>query len=402
MNDDELRRALRTLERVQPPEGVADALFERLLDELAEERVSRPAPLPRRRRLRWLQGRPVIAFGVALALLIGAAVVVLVPRPRTALAVLQEARQRFEDLPPYHATTVVRANDDASDPDFETTWETEDWHASVRRWRTLFTSGDLSFTGGPGSYRVFDGTLVGDFHAEANVFTVMPFEDLDQEFEQASPSFFFNPSLQYWSTGEEGVAGKPTDQFFEEDCTATPGRFIGRAATAIHCEAKPSDLEVWVDDETGMLLRIQWFDVIREIRTIEFRPEFPAGIFEVVPPEGAKKRWGGKGPAPPDYETAVGDEVAARYQVAQPPLGGLPVLEATPKGVWVSSPNRAENEPYRTSLVRVDPRSGKVVATLDAPLYDFVNSAAEVGDSLWVYLSERPRGDETHNRTARC
>lgn len=393
-----IRQALLLLEESvpTPSRGVADEIFSQMIAELEatkSEAQQRTPERPRKRRLTWLRTRPAIAFGLAVLLIIGAASVLLIPRPRSALAVLQDAREKFKELPPYHAKTFVTADEDRSAPDFDVTWETEDWYASRTRFKSVVTASNFAAIGSPGTFRVSDGTLLGEYRADINVFTATPLDELDSP---QDPAGFFNPSLQWWGSGT-GEA-KPSDRFFEENCTGEPGEYIGRKVTRLICPAEPRQIDLWVDDETGMLLRIQVFDVIREIRSIEFRPQFDASTFEVKPPEGAKKRWGGRGTPPPDYTVAIGNEVAARFQVLSEKIGGFQVAEVGTSGVWATVTRGGDGVTYSSELLRIDPRTGKTVASIKPSEPTFINDAVEIGRHLWVSFTANPGGEQRINR----
>lgn len=143
-----------------------------------------------------------------------------------------------------------------------------------------------------------------------------------------------------------------------------------------------------------MLLRVSVFDIIREITSIDLNPDVPAGTFEVQAPEGAKKRWGGKEAPPADYQVALGNEVSARYQVVEPGIeGGLSIAAVTRGGIWLIA-IRCSQETRRCDhqLLRVDPKSGKVVATIDPPELAFISDVEELDGQIWVAMAQRSGG----------
>lgn len=354
MNDAEIREALLLVEsrRLVPPQ-LADQVFQAMLTELERE-TKAPA-------LRW---RP----------------------SRWPLAMLETARERFEALPAYHSRTSVAANENAGNPDFETRWETEDWYQDPEHWRTAFGSSNTGAAGATGDIWVMSPDLFAQYDASTNVFAVRPSDEVAGE--SRDPSFFFDPNLQWWGTGSEGDTGKPSDQFFEENCSATSSEFLGRPATKLACDAKPRDLEIWLDDETGMLLRISTFDIVREITFIEFEPDFAVGLFDITPPPGAKKRWRGHGDPPPEYAVSIGTEVAARHQLVDGATDGLEIVEITAQDVWVIV-TRCDNPSGTTcgaELRLVDARAGTVLATLASPQGFVFTDVVAAGEEIWAQL----------------
>lgn len=397
MNDDELREVLQVLEQpVEVDADFADRVLRTMQHELDLESgtVATPKAEPTapavelELRERSLRRRPAIGLAAAAVIAILAASLVLVTRSApSALAALQEARARFGSLPPYHARAAVSANDRSDNPDFETRWETEDWYRDRDTWRTAILESNSASAGQPGDFQVLAGGLYGQYRAEADVFTVTPVAERDGH--PDSPAFFFDPRLQWWGTGVPGEPGKPSDRFFEEDCSATDGTYIGREVTKLHCPAERSDIDLWLDKETGMLLRISVFDVRREITSIEFDPEFAAGIFEVQAPEGARKRWGGTGTPPPEYRVPLGSEVAARYEVAGPNDGML-IASIGQSAIWIVV-IRCGEQRCDHQLRGVDPRTGKSITTFDPPDLAYINDVKEVDGEIWVSMSERRR-----------
>jgi len=66
--------------------------------------------------------------------------------------------------------------------------------------------------------------------------------------------------------------------------SVTPGPLIaGRATFHVHCESH----DLWLDCETGLVLKSVDPTTIKEVTSIEYAPKFPQGIFKFVPPPGA-------------------------------------------------------------------------------------------------------------------
>lgn len=389
MNDAELREMMRLLERpaAVPPE-LTERVFRLMVAELEAGAPDVPARAPvrgRGARLPWSPWwRTSVAVAAVALLVVGAVTVLTVARAPSALAALQDARTRFEQLPAYHARTSVRANDDARDPDLEARWETEDWRQDSRHWRTTVLSSSSTAYGAPGDFRVASPELYATFDAVANLFTARPSDALDPT---VDPSFWFDPSLQWWSTGVEGDAGRPTDVFIEENCSATPATLLDRAATKLVCDVEPQEIELWLDDETGLLLRVSTFEVVREITSLEVDPEVPAELFDVTPPEGARRRWDGSTEPPPEYRVEPDAEVDARYDVTGARVDGLSIAQITGSDVWVLATRCTDR--CDTELARVDIVSGRVVATVASPAGTAFDDLELVGDELWAAYSQR-------------
>lgn len=390
MDDIQLKELLRVVERpAAVPAEFTDRVFAAMVAELESERAEAWAPV-RRARPTWSWRplwRPAIAIAAALALVVTATVTLSVRDAPSALAALQDARQLFVEMPAYRAETTVRANEDSRDPDFELQWQTEDWYQDATHWRTNFVSSTSKSTNAKGDFSVMSPDLFGQYDADAALFRVRPADEVDAS---ANPSFFFDPSLQWWSDGSVGGIGKPSDEFFEENCNVGAGTFARRSATRLDCAAEPENLEIWLDDETGMILRLASFDIVRQIDSIELDPAFPLGAFDVVGPDDAKTRWAGQGPPPPEYDVPLGTEVSARYQVVEGRTAGNEIEVIAGGDVWLLVTRCAQR--CVPSLVRIDERTGNVRATIDPPEDLAFTGLVAADDQLWVGLSRFDEG----------
>ena len=116
-----------------------------------------------------------------------------------------------------------------------------------------------------GDFIVFDGKQAYLYSAETNTYQVP----------RTSPSFSMVRCLT-WSDWK-GRCVSPT---------ATLGPLIaGRATLHVHCEG----FDLWVDRETGLVLKSVEPNMTKEVTSIEYNPVFPKGIFEFVPPPGARE-----------------------------------------------------------------------------------------------------------------
>src|SRR5438876_6447299 len=103
MPDNDIGASLRLLERpVEPPPGLADAIFQRLLAELETESVPTAPPAAGRPPLRTpmihRHRRRILLTAAALAAasaLVAGLLVVTLPHPRSAFAVVRDARTKF-------------------------------------------------------------------------------------------------------------------------------------------------------------------------------------------------------------------------------------------------------------------------------------------------------------------
>ena len=393
MTDDEYRELLRVVERPAPlPPEFTERVFNAMRLALEDE-----APAPARvaaERRRWrLRVLPPLALAAAvLVTVLVASLVVDTTRAPSALAALQDARAKFKTMPGYHALVSVEANENNDDPDFETKWETEDWYQDAEHWRSAYVSSTLASAGAAGSYAVMTPDLFGEYDSSTNTFFVRPASEVRGDIGR-DPSSFFDPSLQWWSTGQVGDRGKPSDQFFEDDCTATATQFIGRRATKLECESEPRDIELWLDDETGMLLKLSVFDVVREIKSIELRPDFAPDLFHAVAPQGAKTRWRGTAPPPPEYAVTLGAEISARFAYVGDRSDGAAIVQTTGTDLWilVADCRRAAAMACGTELARFDMRAGSVKAVVAAPEgITFDGAFADESGGVWAELLERP------------
>jgi len=135
-----------------------------------------------------------------------------------------------------------------------------------------------------GGVSVWDGELIGDYNGC----------EPEEEFSTRRTSPDFEP-LGYlgWQT-----PWLPDGQSWQSFCASVqseelPGEIIaGRTAVGIRCVASRDDLELWVDAETGLVLRLAgsrgegaWPPDF-EITAVEYNPAFASDTFRVEPPPG--------------------------------------------------------------------------------------------------------------------
>ncbi|MEX0787133.1 MAG: redoxin domain-containing protein [Dehalococcoidia bacterium] len=192
-----------------------------------------------------------------------------------------EREEALRKIPPFRATFTQRASlaeeDIASTlPDTDWIYVHTIWYRDENSWRreiledSLPRSADFSswHRGGAGSFEVWDGEQIGVYNAVENWFQIR---------QDAAAGQDSSPLLDLRST---------SDRTYLDECEALPDEQIaGRPAQHFRCEHS----EEWIDAETGLTLKLvtdENFEI--EVTSIEYNPVFPPGIFEFVPPAGAK------------------------------------------------------------------------------------------------------------------
>jgi DNA-binding beta-propeller fold protein YncE len=165
-----------------------------------------------------------------------------------------------------------------------------------------------------------------------------------------------------------------------KDCNELAlGEVAGRRARHFSCtnpEIHPGQppgprVQIWLDRATGMVLRMTSGAFIQVVQRMVLRPAFPASTFAVSAPRGTKVRWAGTGAPPPQY-------AVRNTQVdATVTLGGTPRdVAADGSSIWVADagrPGEGETErPLDGGVLRIDARTGKVVARLPLPPQVFI------------------------------
>lgn len=385
MSRDDIREALLLLE--EPAEASSEfrqTLLQRFIAEAtAPEAAEAPEePPPSRRRLpRWLRPRLVPAVAVVVVMALLSAVGLLVIRPGSAWAALERAREHFQRQP-LHAT--ISNSTQAFDADLNTVMEirvVEIWFESETRWREETLSYNL-FPGEAGTFVVTDGERFATYSPKENTFHIQPASEIDDP--DLSGLAMHDPTQGAWSTST-GI--KPTPQFLDENCRVSEDRIAGRAADKLTCKTGLEgdtlrEATIWLDRETGFILKLETFacgtvegerrcgtEAIREVKSIEFDPAFPDGIFEVTAPEGATVRGEPFEPGPESADTVDVDLDPSH-------------IEAGLGAVWVGGGTSLREEEYQRGhgrLQRIDPGKRVVIATIDG-----VESFAVGEEFVWV------------------
>lgn len=242
--------------------------FSGLLTLVDKERREAPA-LPARRP--WFK-RPLVPVAAVTAIVAIGVGVLVFPRPNPALAVLKDAEARFAESPPFRAVIS------APPAKFRLSYRDQ------AGWRfEPVLPADHPFAG---AYSLWDGNKLYTYTPPSNMYEV---KELGGK-ELNLLGFFI------WKA-DGGI------QRWEAQCGAAPGKVLpnevvaGRDARHVIC----GDFELWVDAETGLMLKITSHEPLPggvqpeprpgntlEIVEIEYHPTFPEGFFKFSPPPGAK------------------------------------------------------------------------------------------------------------------
>lgn len=289
---------LRRIEQPTTPRPeFADELLAAFVEEVELEpptrEQGRPAPAPPLSRRPIRVRRPFQAAGAAVLVVVVAILVILFPSSRQpALAVIEEAQQDFAEVPPFHATLDRRVSssvisDEFPEHDGEDWVQVEEfWYGGQDAWRREIVEDTLPFMrGGEGSFMVWDGEKTGVYNAHENTFYVREGEDVQ-----------FSPLIELSPEPTSGVGkliqtraggGVPFKTYFEERCEVLPDdRVAGRIARHLTCE--DGFAQLWLDAETGLILKFLSPDSRWEVETIEYEPTFASDLFEFEPPPDAE------------------------------------------------------------------------------------------------------------------
>lgn len=272
------------------------AVYAALLDEAPEPpdfellATRQMAPAPRRARRR--RPRGLALAGAALVILLGVAGAILLPLgggTPSALATLEEARLAFTDVPSFRATLTGRVDGEilgeelaSGEPLEDQTYVDELWYESESAWRWNIVEDSLpTLRGGPGSASIWDGSQMITYRADENAFAV----DSGPPGEFIEPLSKLNPSQISWPVRSGGA--EPSEEYFLERCeVGSDDQVAGRPARHLNCEG--GYVEVWLDAETGLVLKAVGPLASHEVTELEYGPVFPTGTFLFEPPPGAR------------------------------------------------------------------------------------------------------------------
>jgi hypothetical protein len=319
-DQDPIVALLEDLDRsASPLPEFAEALRAQLLAELAEPDGSASRRRALGTTLRLDHGRPVrrprrlaTALAAAIALMVAAPIAVLVglgSAPASAEALLRRAERQLAVAPSFRAVVVSREVVTVDHVRRNWTYTDAVLYGGKDRWRRNVLRDSLSPNSpfypmtGTGSFFVWDGRYLGVSRADRR-FELYPGllgTDRDHDsyfvFAELSPSPPFPP------------LGVLTHRYLTQECTKVldDTMIIGRRAHHLGCGTGSSHFELWLDAETGFVLkRVGPRGARVEVRSIEYEPAFPKSAFRVVPPAGATIVWTGPGAPPTSFSPTKG------------------------------------------------------------------------------------------------
>jgi len=291
----------------------------------------------------------LVAASVTVIVAILASVLVLVPRPKSALALVQDARQRFRSIPSLEAVLERVVSTKQLEPELHRkapSWVQttqidfrDDHHARITVVKDVHDpfSGDQT-----GAFTVYNPQFSGLYDPVARTFTVGPASE--------APGGARNTAL-LWLSPEFSGGPKLTEQAIKTGCTVMQDTIVaGRPVHHISCTISPIPQEglypgaraqVYLDAETGAVLKMAFPNGGGfEVKSIRYRPSFAPGTFDVAAPAGATVVWGGQGPPPPRFRVkGVSPEVTAVVRVGNRPtdvVAGEGAVWATTGSGWVT------------------------------------------------------------------
>lgn len=301
---------------VAPRAEFAEALLDRLIDELEVTQQSEPG---RRFGLR-LSPRRLVSLAAAALALVVAIVLVVVPRPQSAFAIVERAIRDFKQVPPFLAT--ISGTVPAGQVAFETEREiAEDRvfryrlaYRDAAAWRleVIENSSPTHPPGAAGSFQVRAGGTLSVYDAAGNTFDEAEF-----------PKAYSPLGLLRWG-GTEAEALSLWRRRCADAEVAGDEEVAGRRARHLRCTGDAGSIGLWVDTDTGLMLRVVSEERTPqpprpapgpigfspgtrfEITSLVYDPEFAEGTFVFVPPTGAREAAPTEEAEPPPVDLAVG------------------------------------------------------------------------------------------------
>lgn len=291
-----------------------------------------PAGAPPRRP--WVLS-VAVATGVAATL---AALIVLLPRPTAAVAVIQEAIGAFPNLPPFRATLVYDHNPAGDDglgipPGSTSIVEVAYGGPAAFRFDVVAAQPEGWHTHAyGGTYVVWAGERLGTYLAGFEQFnSYVPGEDFDPLRELSSNAPYPNWEEVCERGGSEVLADT---------------QIAGRPAHHLRCgDWRGGFWELWIDTETGLLLKIVGSlpqDDFRfgtgpsggfEVTEIVYGSSFEPDTFSVTPPAGVVDLTPGLPEVPP-FRAIVSRRVDASVVGATSDWITVDRLWYRPEGGW--------------------------------------------------------------------
>jgi len=277
---------LRILDSIEPPD----------LWQTIQTRAAAREPLPRVRTWRRLAPAAAVALIALVAL-----IVTVLPRPGSAFAIVEKAIHDFGEIPSFHATIIGRipaeqvAREIGAGRARERVYRYDLWYRDRNGWRldVLEDSVPVYPQGGRESFWIWDGAMLHAYNATTKTFFVA-----SNVVEGFSPL-----GLLSW----DAVSTAEWKRRCSDSAVLADSRIAGRIAQHVRC----GEIELWIDAETGLMLKIASREAVGqapkpvpgpisfgpgttvEIQRAEYRPPFPEGLFEFVAPSGATESSGG-------------------------------------------------------------------------------------------------------------
>lgn len=285
--DDLAVQVLERIERpVEPDPEFASALLERLLAELPET----PAPETGRRGLLVLRRRLVAAVAAAAVVIVGIGVVLtLRPVEESALAAVRDAQQRASTVPPFRAIVSRRVGGElalgtvaqAMGRDWVSVAELS--YGNPTQWRRALVRDSLAAAA---RRVVWDGRTLGIDRPEQRRFYVLSAASPRGQAaaSQLSPLATLSPRFRVFPL----PAGADPEAYIVDRCrVAGADSVAGRPARVLACGDDDFRFTLWLDVETGLLLRLETPGDVLEVRRIDYGVSFGRDAFRTEPPAGA-------------------------------------------------------------------------------------------------------------------
>jgi thiol-disulfide isomerase/thioredoxin len=243
MNDERVERLIAELDApVEPRREFTESLLARL--ERALER-----PLPQSRRLPWIQNarRNVFYLAATLVILVVATIVIALPMRASAASTIRQAQQDIARVSQVRATIHYDINPDGSAPQISAPGTTADVEVTYVRGvgysqRLVRISGSTPGIANAGGFIVWDGTYLGST-LSGRLFVIATRADFEPLRELG-----WNSPYPDW----EGICTRGGSELLADAVV------VGRAARHVRCgDLYGGFWELWVDRETGVMLKIQ-------------------------------------------------------------------------------------------------------------------------------------------------
>ncbi len=230
--------------------------------------------------------RPLVRMALAAAAIAVVVVPILSSGP-SAVAAMEEARGAFERLSSFSATlagrqdgSIVGAETSPGTHVADRLFRQDLWYRGDEGWRVDIIEDTVpELSGGPGSQAIWDGNELNAYRADENSYTIA--DNVEGGF---GPMHLLDPNNATWPIFGGDV--RTSDDYFEQECRVEPdAKVAGRTTRHLSCEA--GRIEIWLDVETGLVLKSRSELAEHEVTRFEFEPEFEPGTFEFIPPSGA-------------------------------------------------------------------------------------------------------------------